>query len=183
MGCSGTKVKEDPTMKLERLKAKVMTTISNNDIKISKLEKDISNMEAQIKQGEADLKQNQYSYSETEKINKAKRLIDLKKDQQRNQKSLDSLRTYNETLKNNLDMLKKKIEEIRNNKQIQEGNELMNELKDLDNGETLQANLNNLMIERQKEEENMQIMKNGNNAINNDLGINEDEYLKRILGS
>ena len=140
-------------------------------------------MEAQIKQGEADLKQNQYSYSETEKINKAKRLIDLKKDQQRNQKSLDSLRTYNETLKNNLDMLKKKIEEIRNNKQIQEGNELMNELKDLDNGETLQANLNNLMIERQKEEENMQIMKNGNNAINNDLGINEDEYLKRILGS
>ena len=80
-------------------------------------------------------------------------------------------------------MLKKKIEEIRNNKQIQEGNELMNELKDLDNGETLQANLNNLMIERQKEEENMQIMKNGNNAINNDLGINEDEYLKRILGS
>ena len=160
-----------------------MTTISNNDIKISKLEKDISNMEAQIKQGEADLKQNQYSYSETEKINKAKRLIDLKKDQQRNQKSLDSLRTYNETLKNNLDMLKKKIEEIRNNKQIQEGNELMNELKDLDNGETLQANLNNLMIERQKEEENMQIMKNGNNAINNDLGINEDEYLKRILGS
>ena len=79
--------------------------------------------------------------------------------------------------------MKKKIEEIRNNKQIQEGNELMNELKDLDNGETLQANLNNLMIERQKEEENMQIMKNGNNAINNDLGINEDEYLKRILGS
>ena len=59
----------------------------------------------------------------------------------------------------------------------------MNELKDLDNGETLQANLNNLMIERQKEEENMQIMKNGNNAINNDLGINEDEYLKRLLGS
>ena len=77
----------------------------------------------------------------------------------------------------------KKEKEKINSRQIQEGNELMNELKDLDNGEVLQANLNNLMIERQKEEENMQIMKNGNNAINNDLGINEDEYLKRILGS
>ena len=137
----------------------------------------------QIKQGESDLKQNQYSYSESEKLNKAKKLMEIQKDRQREQKSLDSLRTYNETLKNNLNMLNSKIEEIRNTQQIQEGNDLMNELKDLDAGEALQQNLNHIMVERQKEEENIKIMQQGNNALDEDLAIkNPDDYLKALLG-
>ena len=81
-------------------------------------------------------------------------------------------------------MLNSKIEELRNASTINQRNELMKELSLLDTGETLRRNVENIMIENQKEEERIKIMQQGNNVINSDLGLkNEDEYLKSILGS
>lgn len=175
---------KDAVSKLTSLKGRVMTTIQVNDIKIAKSEKELEKIEAQIKQGENDIKQNQYSYSDSEKQTKVKKLIDLQKDRAREQKSLDALRTYNETLKNNLTMLNSKIEEVRNAQQIKEGNDLMKELGSLDTGETLRQNIENVMIENQRQEDNIKIMQNGNNALNSDLGIqNPDDYLKSLLGT
>ena len=93
---------------------------------------------------------------------------------------IDGINQLQTESSNNLDQLIAGATNLNNGLQA-----IQNELNNTNLPDTsqLQANLNNLMIERQKEEENMQIMKNGNNAINNDLGINEDEYLKRILGS
>ena len=185
MGClSNESVKgKDNLSKLNSLKSRVMTTIEVNNIKISNLEKKIENLDMTIKQGENDLIQNQYSYSESEKKNKAQKLMELQKDRAREQKSLESLRTYNDTLKNNLSMLNGKIEELRNIQQIQEGDDLLKQLGSLDTGETLRQNIENLMIQRQKEEENIKIMQNGNNAINSDLGIQSaDDYLNNLLG-
>ena len=182
MGCLSAE--EDAVSKLTSLKGRVMTTIQLNDIKIAKSEKELEKIEAQIKQGENDIKQNQYSYSDSEKQTKVKKLIDLQKDRAREQKSLDALRTYNETLKNNLNMLNSKIEEVRNAQQIKEGNDLMKELGSLDTGETLRQNIENVMIENQRQEDNIKIMQNGNNALNSDLGIqNPDDYLKSLLGT
>ena len=175
---------KDAVSKLTSLKGRVMTTIQLNDIKIAKSEKELEKIEAQIKQGENDIKQNQYSYSDSEKQTKVKKLIDLQKDRAREQKSLDALRTYNETLKNNLTMLNSKIEEVRNAQQIKEGTDLMKELGSLDTGETLRQNIENVMIENQRQEDNIKIMQNGNNALNSDLGIqNPDDYLKSLLGT
>ena len=175
---------KDAVSKLTSLKGRVMTTIQVNDIKIAKSEKELEKIEAAIKQGENDIKQNQYSYSDSEKQTKVKKLIDLQKDRAREQKSLDALRTYNETLKNNLTMLNSKIEEVRNAQQIKEGNDLMKELGSLDTGETLRQNIENVMIENQRQEDNIKIMQNGNNALNSDLGIqNPDDYLKSLLGT
>lgn len=175
---------KDAVSKLTSLKGRVMTTIQLNDIKIAKSEKELEKIEAAIKQGENDIKQNQYSYSDSEKQTKVKKLIDLQKDRAREQKSLDALRTYNETLKNNLTMLNSKIEEVRNAQQIKEGNDLMKELGSLDTGETLRQNIENVMIENQRQEDNIKIMQNGNNALNSDLGIqNPDDYLKSLLGT
>lgn len=185
MGClSADDRGEDAVSKLTSLKGRVMTTIQVNDIKIAKSEKELEKIEAQIKQGENDIKQNQYSYSDSEKQTKVKKLIDLQKDRAREQKSLDALRTYNETLKNNLTMLNSKIEEVRNAQQIKEGNDLMKELGSLDTGETLRQNIENVMMENQRQEGNIKIMQNGNNALNSDLGIqNPDDYLKSLLGT
>lgn len=185
MGClSADDRGEDAVSKLTSLKGRVMTTIQLNDIKIAKSEKELEKIEAAIKQGENDIKQNQYSYSDSEKQTKVKKLIDLQKDRAREQKSLDALRTYNETLKNNLTMLNSKIEEVRNAQQIKEGNDLMKELGSLDTGETLRQNIENVMIENQRQEDNIKIMQNGNNALNSDLGIqNPDDYLKSLLGT
>ena len=185
MGClSADDRGEDAVSKLTSLKGRVMTTIQVNDIKIAKSEKELEKIEAAIKQGENDIKQNQYSYSDSEKQTKVKKLVDLQKDRAREQKSLDALRTYNETLKNNLTMLNSKIEEVRNAQQLEEGNDLMKELGSLDTGETLRQNIENVMIENQRQEDNIKIMQNGNNALNSDLGIqNPDDYLKSLLGT
>lgn len=185
MGCLSADDRDnDAVSKLTSLKGRVMTTIQLNDIKIAKSEKELEKIEAAIKQGENDIKQNQYSYSDSEKQTKVNKLIDLQKDRAREQKSLDALRTYNETLKNNLTMLNSKIEEVRNIQQIKEGGDLMKELGSLDTGETLRQNIENVMMENQRQEDNIKIMQNGNNALNSDLGIqNPDDYLKSLLGT
>ena len=185
MGCLSADDRDnDAVSKLTSLKGRVMTTIQVNDIKIAKSEKELEKIEAAIKQGENDIKQNQYSYSDSEKQTKVNKLIDLQKDRAREQKSLDALRTYNETLKNNLTMLNSKIEEVRNAQQIKEGTDLMKELGSLDTGETLRQNIENVMMENQRQEGNIKIMQNGNNALNSDLGIqNPDDYLKSLLGT
>ena len=185
MGCLSADDRDnDAVSKLTSLKGRVMTTIQVNDIKIAKSEKELEKIEAAIKQGENDIKQNQYSYSDSEKQTKVNKLIDLQKDRAREQKSLDALRTYNETLKNNLTMLNSKIEEVRNAQQIKEGNDLMKELGSLDTGETLRQNIENVMMENQRQVDIIKIMQNGNNALNSDLGIqNPDDYLKSLLGT
>ena len=94
------------------------------------------------------------------------------------------LEKNNETLKNNLTMLNSKIEEVRNAQQIKEGNDLMKELGSLDTGETLRQNIENVMMENQRQVDIIKIMQNGNNALNSDLGIqNPDDYLKSLLGT
>ena len=185
MGCSCIDpVKEDPIVRLNRLRSQVMSTIEINKIKISKLEQDIQNFDTQIKQGENDIKQNQYSYSDLEKKAKVKKLMEYQKDRQRAQTNLDKLSAYNETLKSNLSNVESKIEEIRNNMQFREGNEIMNQLGDLDTGDILQENIQNIMRQQQQDMQNLRILENGNNVINANLGIkNEDDYLKSLLGT
>ena len=184
MGCTKSTIKEDPIVKLNKLRSQVMSTIEINKIKISKLEQDIQNFDTQIKQGENDIKQNQYSYSDLEKKAKVKKLMEYQKDRQRAQTNLDKLSAYNETLKSNLSNVESKIEEIRNNMQFREGNEIMNQLGDLDTGDILQENIQNIMRQQQQDMQNLRILENGNNAINANLGIkNEDDYLKSLLGT
>jgi len=184
MGCTKSTVKEDPIVRLNKLRSQVMSTIEINKIKISKLEQDIQNFDTQIKQGENDIKQNQYSYSDLEKKAKVKKLMEYQKDRQRAQANLDKLSAYNETLKSNLSNVESKIEEIRNNMQFREGNEIMNQLGDLDTGDILQENIQNIMRQQQQDMQNLRILENGNNVINANLGIkNEDDYLKSLLGT
>ena len=186
MGCcfdNSAKVNNDRLAKLNNLKGRLTSTIEINKIKISSLEKELSDYDAQIKQGENDLKQNRYSYSESEMKNKAQKLMDLHKDRNRTEKSLESMRTYNETLKNNLNTIKNKIDEINNAGQIEEGNKLLDELKGLDTGDILRNNIQGIMEEKEKEDRNIGIMKQGNDVINADLGIKDaDDYLKSLLG-
>ena len=80
MGCTGSSVKEDPVVKLNKLRSQIMSTIEINKIKTEKAEKDIQDLDAKIKQGENDIKQNQYSYSDQEKKAKVQKLMSLQKD-------------------------------------------------------------------------------------------------------
>ena len=184
MGCTGSSVKEDPVLKLNKLRSQVMSNIEINKIKIEKNEKEIQELDAKIKQGENDIKQNQYSYSDSEKKSKIQSLMSLQKDRLRAENNLNKLRAYTEALKTNLSAVESKIEEIRNNQQFREGNEIMNQIGDLDTGDVLQENIQNMMRQQQEDMQNLRLLENGNNAINSGLGLkNEDEYLKSLLGT
>ena len=184
MGCTGSSVKEDPVMKLNKLRSQIMSTIEINKIKTEKAEKDIQDLDAKIKQGENDIKQNQYSYSDQEKKAKVQKLMSLQKDRLRAETNLNKLNAYTEALKTNLSAVESKIEEIRNNQQFREGNEIMNQIGDLDTGDILQQNIQNMMRQQQEDMQNLRLLENGNTAINSGLGIkNEDEYLKSLLGT
>ena len=184
MGCTGSSVKEDPVLKLNKLRSQVMSNIEINKIKIEKNEKEIQELDAKIKQGENDIKQNQYSYSDSEKKSKIQSLMSLQKDRLRAENNLNKLRAYTEALKTNLSAVESKIEEIRNNQQFREGNEIMNQIGDLDTGDVLQENVQNMMRQQQEDMQNLRLLENGNNAINSGLGLkNEDEYLKSLLGT
>ena len=185
-GCVDTPPEDMPTKisKLTRLRSQMMSSIELNKIKIEKLEKELEGYNEQIKQEENDLRQNQYSYSDAEKKAKAKKILELQKDRQRSEKQSRTLTAYNDQLKNNLSSIESKIEELKNNQQIVAGNDIMAQVGDIDTGEALQKNIENMMRQQQKEEENLRIMENGNRAINDGLGLsNEDDVLKAILGN
>ena len=168
---------------LERLRNSVLSTIEVNKVKMETLENKIQQMDSEIKEGENDLRQNQYSYSEQEKKAKAKKLFDLQKDRQRAQKSLDLISANTENLKNNLSMIESKISELKNYAQLKEGDDVMKGLGDIDTGEMLQKNIQDIMRQQGKDDEQLRILEGGNRVVNDGLGINSaDDYLKQILG-
>ena len=183
MGCLSAP-KEDPLVILGRVRNNLMTQIELNKIKIEKREKNIQDLDNQINQLENDLKQNQYSYSDTEKKQKARQIMGLKKDLLLEEKSLEEARTYNETLNNNKTTIESKIEEIRNMQAISAGDKALANLGDGNTAEILQSNVERMMREQQIRDQNLAILKNGNNAINAELGFkDEDAYLKNLLGN
>ena len=182
MGCFETK-EDIPTKinKLTMLKGKMLSTIEINKVKIEGMQKKIGDLDSQIKQGENDLVQNKFSYSETELKTKAKQIYELKKDRQRLEKQMETSNAYNDNLKNNLSKIENKIEELRNAGTIMEGNDVMNGMDDLNTADILQKNIEGMMREEQNQDENLRILKNGEQAMNEGLG-NFDDYMNSLLG-
>ena len=185
MGCLTSPKITDPAeqiRQLNNLRNNVLTTIEINKVKISGQEQQIQEIDEQIKQLSNDLVQNQYSYSETEKLQKAQKIVELKTDRQRAQKSLDLLKANNENLKNNENMINSKIEEIKNFGTMNEQNKLMGQLADTDPTAALQQNLRDIMKQQQKDEEMIRAWNVGNTAANSGVGT-ADDLLKQLLGS
>ena len=185
MGCLTSPKITDPAeqiRQLNNLRNNVLTKIEINKVKISGQEQQIQEIDEQIKQLSNDLVQNQYSYSETEKLQKAQKIVELKTDRQRAQKSLDLLKANNENLKNNENMINSKIEEIKSFGTMNEQNKLMGQLADTDPTAALQQNLRDIMKQQQKDEEMIRALNVGNTAANSGVGT-ADDLLKQLLGS
>ena len=109
--------------------------------------------------------------------------MELKKQLLLEKKGLEEASTYNETLNNNKNTIESKIEEIRNMKVISQGNIALENVGDTNAADVLQNNVERVMREQQERDQKLAILKNGNNAINADLGFkDEDDYLKNLLG-
>ena len=185
MGCLTSPKITDPAeqiRQLNNLRNNVLTKIEINKVKISSQEKQIQEIDEQIKQLSNDLVQNQYSYSETEKLQKAQKIVELKTDRQRAQKSLDLLKANNENLKNNENMINSKIEEIKSFGTMNAQNDIMKKIADTDPTAALQQNLRDIMKQQQKDEEMIRALNVGNTAANSGVGT-ADDLLKQLLGS
>ena len=189
MGCGGISSVKEPKIpiqdQLEKQRRNLLMQKQENDIKIANYEKEIEAYDAQLKQGEADLKMNQYQLKENELKAKAKKLLEIKKDRERVQRNLDSLRNINETVKNNLENIDRKVEEQRNMVALNQGNQVMDQYKKLNNNEILSNNIDSLLNQRAEDERTKKLLQRANNAyIGNDPNLqDEDAYLKQILGN
>ena len=187
MGCGGIEEKTPDDFKkdiekLNELKSKIERTIEENKTKIDTAEKEMTNKDNDIKKGENDLRQNQYSYSDAEKKAKAKELLIFQQDRKRAQKRYDLLSANNANLKNNLNMVDSKIDEIRKHIQLMETDNIMKEIDIIDNGEILRRNIDNILRQQKKDEEYLDILEKGNKAFIGDIGYNSvDDYMKHIL--
>ena len=185
MGCLTGPKTLDPAeqiRKLTDLRNTVMTTIETNKVKIANSEKEIQGIDEKIKEMQNDLVQNQYSYSEEEKLAKAQKILELKTERQRAQKKLDLLKANNENMKNNLTMIESKIEEIKTNATMKGQNEVMQMIGDTDPTALLQQNYRDQMRQQQKDEQMLNALNAGNNALNAGMGTAND-LLKEILGN
>ena len=184
MGCFTTKIldPEEQIRQLTKLKNDVTTTVETNDIRISGIQQQIQEINEEIKQLENDIVQNQYSYSEAEKLQKAQKIIELKTDLQRAQKAFDLLNPNNENLKNNITMINSKIQEIETNRITKMENDIMTKIGDTDPTPALKKNIEYIMKQIEKDNQIIEMLNNGNKAINPDVGTAED-ILKQTLGN
>ena len=184
MGCFTTKIldPEEQIRQLTKLKNDVTTTVETNDIRISGIQQQIQEINEEIKQIENDIVQNQYSYSEAEKLQKAQKIIELKSDLQRAQKTLNLINPNNENLKNNITMINSKIQEIETNRITKMENDIMTKIGDTDPTPALKKNIEYIMEQIEKDNKIIEMLNNGNKAINPDVGTAED-ILKQTLGN
>ena len=178
--------RESPPLeiKLEQQKRDVTYQVDSNSIKISDLEKKIEGYDKQIREGENDIKLNQYQLKEEELKSRARKLIEIKRNRARDQKTLEQISTMNEGLKNNLDAIEKKIIEIKNLKAIKNQNEIMGQYEKQNVGKIVMDNVEDLKRQKEDDEKLQRILQRGNDAyIGNDNLKDEDAYLRTLLGN
>ena len=168
--------------KLNIQKRDLTMQIENNHLKLLNLEKEIEEIEDKISEGENDIRLNQSLLNENELRNKAKKLVELNRDKQRNIKSLEYILTINETLKNNLESIDKKIIEYQNMPFLNRANNIMDSNRIEDNAQILANNTNTLLKQREEEEKIQKLLEEANKAyLGNEYLKNEEEYLKNLL--
>ena len=187
MGCSSSEaVGVGPRLSLEeemeRQKRNLNLQIDENNIKIMGYEREIEDYNNQIKEKENEVKLNGYALSEAEINNKIKKLMDLQKDRARIQRALDSLKTLNETLKNNLENVGKILEELRVMQTLKDGNQLMNRLDEGNNANIMNKNAQDLLKQRINDEQIQKNLERLNNAYAGSDVLNIDDYKKKLLG-
>ena len=167
---------------LYEIKGKFITNIDINKIKIDKLEEKISDYNSQIKEKDTEIMQYQYSLNEDEKLLKAKKVIILRNDRDREQRQLNNLYAFNETLKNNLDSVKNKIGELEMYINVKDANKILKQSGILDTNQTFIENAEIILEGRDKTGEIIKGLTNANSCLNEGIQ-SPDDYLKSLLGN
>ena len=91
-------------------------------------------------------------------------------------------RKFTEILKHNLEMVEKKIQQMKFHRSLKRANEIAKDSDGIDTDEEIKINLNLMMNETEKTKKEIELMNAGNKAINKEMGMPDmDSYLKNLF--
>ena len=184
MGVSSSSKKAKTINKLKESKINLKVQILDNQIKSDYEEKELTKLEIEKQQLEFDIVQNQKSMSKIEQKNKARILLDKINDSKRKEREIKNMTILSNTLKDNLQFIESKLEEIENEQNIKEANLIIEEVGKMDLKKIYTINYKMLIKNKEKDQTNMEVLKEGNDEFlsnNNDKVESVDDILKRLL--
>ena len=183
MGFASSK-KAKTIRKLEETKRNLKIEILKHQLKNEYEEKELTKLEMEKQQLEFDIVENQKMMSKIEQKNKAKILLEKIKDSKRKEREIKNMTILSNTLKDNLQFIESKLEEIKNEQNIKEVNLILEEIGKMDLNKIYTNNYNLLQNNKEKDQANMKILKEGNDeylSSNDEVVESADDILKRLL--
>ncbi len=177
MGCTSSDISH---YEMEKAIVEWKIRIEENDFQMKMNEKDIKEIDNKIKKGEADIKLYKNQYSEDEINYKLSKLLELKRDRLRTQKSIETTSKYNENAKNNLKNLEMQAERRKNMQLMKKENEIMRKLNNQNYAGILRENLDGLNAQKLESEQLNRDLRRGNDQYAGNDIISVEEYRKQL---
>ena len=179
MGCSGINSKIEKLKEYQKLLVKDI-----GEYESDVLEKDakIEGLNSQITREENEIRANKHTYTQQQKIDKAKKLIPLLNEKFRLDWVTNYTRKFTGTLRDNLNLIEKKIQQMKFHRNIKKANEIIDDIGEYDTQEEIKINLNTMMRETENTKREIELMDTGRKAINKEMGIPDmDAHLKELF--
>ena len=183
MGSSSSK-KNKTIRKLEEIERNLKIQILDYQLKTDYKRKELIKLEMEKQQMEFDIQENQKIMSKIERNNKASILFDKMKESKKKEREINNMTILSNTLKDNLQFIEIKLDEIKNEQNIKEVNLVLDEIGKMDLDKIYSINYKLLLNTKEKDQANMNDLNKENDLYisdKDDIVESPDEILKRLL--
>ena len=183
MGPSSSK-KIKTINKLKEIKRNLKIQILDYQLKMDYKGKELTKLEMEKQQMEFDIQENQKIMSKIEQNNKARILLEKTKESKKKEREINNMTILSNTLKDNLQFIESKIDEIENEQNMKEVNLVLEEIGKMDLDKIYNNNYKLLLNNKEKDQANMNDLKKENDLYlseKDDIVESPDEILKRLL--
>ena len=179
MGCSGINSKIEKLKEYQKL---LEDDIRDYELYLQNKDAKIEELNSQIAREENEIRANKHTYTQQQKIDKAKKLIPLLNEKFRLDWVTNYTRKFTGTLRDNLNLIEKKIQQMKFHRNIKKANEIIDDIGEYDTQEEIKINLNTMMRETENTKREIELMDTGRKAINKEMGMPDmDTYLKNLF--
>ena len=183
MGPSSSK-KIKTINKLKEIKRNLKIQILDYQLKMDYKRKELTKLEMEKQQMEFDMQENQKIMSKIEQDNKARILLEKTKESKKKEREINNMTILSNTLKDNLQFIEIKLDEIKNEQNIKEVNLVLDEIGKMDLDKIYSINYKLLLNTKEKDQANMNDLNKENDLYisdKDDIVESPDEILKRLL--
>ena len=183
MGPSSSK-KIKTINKLKEIKRNLKIQILDYQLKMDYKRKELTKLEMEKQQMEFDMQENQKIMSKIEQDNKARILLEKTKESKKKEREINNMTILSNTLKDNLQFIESKIDEIENEQNMKEVNLILEEIGKMDLDKIYNNNYKLLLNNKEKDQANMNDLKKENDLYlseKDEIVESPDDILKRLL--